>query len=59
MKGGRMGFFLLFSFLLFFIGVYTAQTAYIMRSDAGNKTQPKSWLNIQAAAKLLDFKVAL
>ena len=59
MKGGRMGFCLLFSFLRFFIGISTAQKAYITGSDAGNKTQPKSWLNIQATAKLLDFKVAL
>lgn len=60
-KGGRMGFCLLFSFLLFFfsIGTSTAQMAYIMDSEACNKTQPKSWLNIQGTAKLLDFKVAL
>jgi len=42
MKGGRMGFCLLFSFLRFFIGISTAQKAYITGSDAGNKTQPKS-----------------
>lgn len=33
--------------------------AYIMESEACNKTQPKSWLNIQATVKFLDFKVAL
>lgn len=59
MKDGRMGFCLLSSFLLFFIGISTAQMAYIIGSDAGNKTQAKSWLNIQATSKLLDFKVAL
>lgn len=59
MKDGGMGFCLLFSFLLFFIGISTAQMAYIIGSDAGNKTQAKRWLNIQATSKLLDFKVAL
>lgn len=32
---------------------------YIMGSEADNKAQAKSWLNIQVRAKLLDFKVAL